>query len=84
MIVVTVELWPYGYEENKQLLHKVWIWNDATAHKDTVGNYGARLSNKGGKGWWKVLKVRDFPRKRLNSLDLLYRVLREALGERNK
>lgn len=49
------------------------------------GNYFAALFTRGEKPrTWKEVRVFGFPRKKLNAYDLLYRVLREAVGDRNK
>lgn len=81
MIRVTVELIPWGVGK-PQHLGTAEIFNDATG-TTTRGNYGFRLFSR-NKRLYKEGEVKDFPRKRLLAYDLLYRVLREAMGERNE
>jgi hypothetical protein len=84
MIRVTVELVPFGFEENKRHLGTAEIWNDATGTLD-VGNYKYRLSKWGRPDVnWKEGKVKGFPRKSRGAWDLLYLVLRDAVASRNK
>ncbi len=50
-----------------------------------IGKYRAVLFTKGNKPRiWKTALVEGFPRTRLQAYDLLYRVLRETVGGRNK
>ncbi len=84
MIVVHVEMWPKGDEKRKYHLGTAKIANDKTGTGAT-GNYKATLSRKGSpNSIWKTVNVKGFPRKRLLTWDLVYRVLREAIGGRNE
>lgn len=87
MIKVTIELWPMGNEARKQNLGEIIIANDATG-SNHIGNYWFKLMKSARyaktAGVWKKGEVKDFPRTRLGPYDLLYRVLREAVGVRNK
>ena len=84
MLRITIELVPFGVEARKREIGKIDIWNDATGGRGT-GNYGWRVYKRGLPGrLWKSGSVRRFPRLRLTAYDLLYRVLRDAVGERNK
>ena len=80
MIVIKVELWPYGYEERKEDLGVCAIWNTGEG-TPTRGSYRYRL-------WFerKMISgdIDNFPRKRLTAWDLLCRILVKALGDRNK
>lgn len=49
----------------------------------TRGTYIAQLFGKSHR-FMRTVRVEDFPRKRLLAHDLLYRVLREAVGWRNQ
>lgn len=81
MIVVTIELWPHGDSKRKQLLGCGAIANDGSGSNST-GNYNFELSDRSGK-LWKSGEIKGFPRKRLLGWDLLFRILRQAVGERN-
>lgn len=81
MVVVTVELWPFGDETKKRPLGRVEIENDATGDADR-GNYVVRLAHAGrffGKpGWWKTGGVKGFAR-HLSPYHLLLGALAAAL-----
>lgn len=81
MIRVTVELVPHGTGEPVRLGSAV-IANDGTGGMK-VGNYEFALAGKKLNRWWRRGRVEKFPRLRLGPWDLLYRVLREAVGDRN-
>lgn len=81
MIRVTVELLPGGYETNKRKLAQVYISNDCTGTR-TRGNYCAKLWRRRFQPW-RTTEVKDFPRTRLGALDLLYRVLKASVADRN-
>lgn len=89
MIHVTIELWPYGREENKKTLGVINIANDATGTHDR-GNYLAKVfrSSKSlgslEKVKWTTVRVFGFPRHTLTAYDLLLRVLLAAQGKKNK
>lgn len=81
MIRVTVELIT---PRKVELLGTATIFNNGEG-TETSGNYTVRLSTRGRNARpWKSGYVRGFPRKRLGGWDLLYRALREIVGERNK
>jgi len=83
MLVIKIELWPRGDEKEKKLLHVGWIGNVGTGTR-TSGNYKYVLSQRNTPG--RTLRkgfINGFPRKRLSAWDLLYRCLREAVGDRN-
>lgn len=82
MIYVKVELWPFGDRTKAKPLGEMYIANDATGSL-TRGNYKAILKNSVGRTF-RACKVADFPRKRLNVYDLMFRVLRTAVGDRNE
>ena len=81
MIVVDITLHPAAGGPPESL-GSVTIVNtgDGTL---TQGNYRAMLRGKRGRHM-KGIRVENFPRKRLLVHDLLYRVLREAVGQRNQ
>jgi len=82
VIVVTVELWPGGDKSRAQVLGRAAIINEGTGTLSR-GTYAATFSDKAGR-LWRAIEVRGFPRKRLLAWDLLYRALRDAVGERNR
>lgn len=84
MLVIRVELWPHGREEDRELLGIATVSNDGTGDKHT-GNYTVALSK-----WephadqlWKSDYVKGFPRLKRGPWDLLYRALRACVGKRN-
>lgn len=81
MIRVTIELIPYGVGKSKHL-GTIDIANDGTGTK-TKADYIVRGYNKAG-AKWKTGKVLDFPRKKLLVFDLLYRALKDLIGDRNE
>lgn len=83
MIRVTIELFPHGLDKNKQTLGICEIWNKCTG-TNTRGNYGFRFFKKGTKTIWKSGDIESFPREKLLSWDLLYRILKTTIGERNE
>lgn len=90
MIVIRVELWPYGFEEQKETLGTAVIFNNGTGTKSS-GNYRAIFGKRGqdllktirGRRPWREVEVKDFPRERLLGWDLVFRALRAAVGDRN-
>ena len=81
MLVVRIELWPGGCEDRKRTLATGTITNLGTGSK-TRGNYFADLRDAAGR-LWRHGTVTNFPRKRLLAWDLLHRVLRNLLGDRD-
>ena len=80
MIVVDVTLYPSDGGP-AQRIGSIDIVNTGDG-TPTQGNYRATLRGKQGQRI-RSIRVEGFPRKRLLAYDLLYRVLREAVGERN-
>lgn len=83
MLVIKVELWPQGDSNRAVSQGYATITNDASGTL-TVGNYRVAISQRDGNRPWKEGQVKGFPRKQLGAWDLLYRALREMVGERNK
>lgn len=83
MIVVKIELWPRGNEDNKRQIGEIRTANDATG-TNSRGNYDGMLFTKHrNPRVWKRGRVVDFPRQRMNVYDLLLQILRSAIGDRN-
>lgn len=69
----------------RTLLATADVWNDGGETRSsggTRGAYVAELKGRGGRAW-KRIRVEGFPRRRLLAADLLYRILRVAVGDRN-
>jgi len=81
VIVIKIEMWPGGDEKKAFPLASGIIFNDATGTPES-GNYVGELRDKSGRRWRKVC-VQAFPRRRLMAWDLLYRILKEAVSDRN-
>lgn len=86
MVVVKIELWPFGSEDRKRELGRAFIWNTGKG-SSTRGEYKFQLLKKGkeyvmNKNVWKEGEIKDFPRKRLLGYDLLYRALDSVLKDR--
>jgi hypothetical protein len=81
VVFVKIELWPSDIEDNAVLLGGIAIADDSFS-TPSCGNYNATLvSNEGVR--YKSVRVEGFPRDRLLVFDLLYRVLKAAVGTRN-
>ena len=81
MLVIRIELWPGGCEARKRTLATGTITNLGTGSQ-TRGNYFADLRDAAGRPW-RHGPVTDFPRKRLLAWDLLYRTLKNLVGDRD-
>ena len=87
MLRVTIELFPFGDESKRKTLGVIDISNNG---KGTFieGSYNFKLTKEPPiakkQGIWKKGCLDGFPRLRLGPYDLLYRVLHEAVGNRNK
>lgn len=87
MIRVTLELIPATNPKAVRHLGTITIANDGVKSRATdsrEGDYIYALSVRGQpRRVWKEGRVEGFPRLRLGAYDLLLRVLRAAVGERN-
>jgi len=77
MLVIKVELWPFGFEDGKRELEQICIINDETGTND-IGNYEV-VHSSDGSNIPRLVRVEDFDRK-LGALELLRRGL-EKLKE---
>lgn len=82
MIRVTVELISAIHPSRNQILGVAEISNDASGSRSR-GNYRFALSRRGGKGIFRRGEVTNFPRNQRLGWDLLYLVLKAAVGGRN-
>lgn len=86
MIVVRIEMWPGGREEQARELQRMTISN--IGGSATSGDYrvralkGAEYSKRPGTTWRSGV-VRSFPRKKLGPFDLLLRALIAIVADRN-
>lgn len=80
MLVIKIELWPYGRESLKQTLSEGHIINDGTGNS-TNGNYKVILKDKAGKVW-KTGEVKGFKRKQKIAWYLLYEALKMLLSKK--
>lgn len=91
MLVVNIELWPFGDRTNADLERTIVIWNDGTG-THARGNYKYRIGRKHGDenphdlaiGEAKPYRqgeIKGFPRRSLTEVDLLARVLADALDK---
>jgi hypothetical protein len=87
MVVVKIELWPGGSEEHKEEIGSMKITNKGATEDGKFGRYFYELfkSKKYSKseGVWKKGEMHWFPRLTRGPYDILYRVLKEAVGSRN-
>jgi len=86
MLRITIEILPFGFEKNKRHLGTATIANDGTGTLKT-GNYTYKLSKWGRPdAVWRRGHITGFPRGGRGSLgpwDLLFRVLKDAVGRRS-
>jgi hypothetical protein len=72
MLVIKIELWPFGSEENKREICRGVIGNTGKGDHET-GEYVYFLKDKGE--FYKKGEVKDFPRLKKNAWDLLKKCL---------
>ena len=77
MLVVKIELWPFGQEKFKKELGRLEICNDGEGTM-TRGNYYTRSETL------ETIKVEDWPRTERNAWELLKEVLNKALTLKEK
>ncbi len=83
MLIVKIEMWPGGAEEEAQTVGIMQIVNDESGSYGK-GNYDARILK-----WektdesWKEGRIDAFPRAKLGHWDLVYRALKSMIGYRN-
>jgi len=81
MIKITVDFVKWGIGKPEEL-SVMTIANDGTGTK-TRGNYTYKITQKRTGVLWKSGRIDDFPRKRLGHWDLIFRCLKDAIGDRN-
>lgn len=75
MIRITIELWPHGNENTKEVIGLIDISNDGTG-TSSRGNYQARFP-RSTKNWYFQKIVTNWPR---NS-KTIYQLVREVLNQ---
>lgn len=81
MIKITIELYPHGRIEGKRRLGYAIIANDGSGTKSR-GNYNIKLFKEDDNKPWKTCEIKGFKRLLFNAWDLLYGVLKKAIGSR--
>jgi hypothetical protein len=81
MIYIKVELWPFGDKTKAKSLGEMYVAN--VGGTSTRGVYKSLLKDSKGRAFRKG-EVTDFPRKRLGAFDLMYRALKNMVGDRNE
>jgi hypothetical protein len=76
MLVIKIEIWPFGVEENKRPIGNLKIANDGTGDAET-GNYFA-FFNDNRKD---LIKIKNFPRSVKDAWHLLYEVMKKEYGK---
>lgn len=80
-------MWPGGDKERQYPLAEIRIANVSNLADISNYKYGIVRKSRGKNSRslpTRTGEVKGFPRKRLNVLDLVYRVLRDEVGERNE
>lgn len=78
MLVVNVELWPYGNESEKKTIAKMGIANDGTSGSSRIGNYVAVANTD--RGDFEVGAIKNHDR-RYDVWELVYRVIQEMSSQ---
>lgn len=81
MIYIRVELWPGGDKKRATVLAEAEIAN--ISNLSPRSSYRYQLYGKKGAPMG-FGQIHHFPRKRLMAWDLIYRVLKDARGDRNE
>ena len=83
MLVVRIELWPFGNRENARLIGVCKIANDGTGNPE-FGNYNVALSHSvERKDMWKKGRV-ERHRRSLSPYHLVYKAIKACLWPRKK
>jgi len=74
MLVIKIEIWPFGLEEKKRNIGTLKIVNNGTGNT-FEGNYNAFFNDNKDN----ITKIQKFPRTEKNAWNLLYEVLKKRL-----
>jgi hypothetical protein len=83
VIVVKLEMWPFGDETKAYPLGRTYIWNTGSGGTK-IGNYAAAVCKKGSVDRSKPLRtgfVDEYPRLSYNVWRLIIRALKSAFPE---
>lgn len=86
MLRVAIELWPGGDRQNRREIGVAHIALEGLSADRSRGDYRVQIArarrNAKRLSRWRSGETRNFPRLRLNAWDLVYRALRDVVGER--
>lgn len=83
MIVIKVELWPFGSEERAEEIGRMTITNDGTSRNPMRGDYNTKIMRRGTTD--KVQKqgrVENYPRKSYSVWELVRRALNDIYSKK--
>lgn len=84
MIVLKLEMWPRGDQAKAYPIATMAVSLDPkTAGSNTSRSYNWRISRQGNKGTWKSGYVEGHNKNLRGPWDLIYRILKDAVGSRN-
>ena len=85
MLKITIELISAADERWHREKWEAELFNTAKNPQHPArGDYILNIVRKGGGPIWKQGAVKNFPRQKLGPWDLLYRALKDAVGDRNE
>ncbi|KKL72448.1 hypothetical protein LCGC14_2084810 [marine sediment metagenome] len=79
MIVIRVEMWPFGSKSNSRTLATAKITNMMTSASANLGNYKVELTLANENKIWRKIEVKGFRRKSYNIWYLLKLILNELI-----
>jgi hypothetical protein len=83
MIVVKLEMWPFGDESKAYPLGRTYIWNKGSGTQER-GDYGVAVAKKGGVDRMNPLRsgtIENYPRLSYSVWRLIIRALKSAFPE---
>jgi hypothetical protein len=81
MLRITIELVPFGFDAQAEVLKTIYIVNDGTGTKTKGNYYMVRARPSKGKRLKHMADVKSWPRKRYGVLRLLWECLNEYYSE---
>lgn len=98
MIVLSVDVWPFGDRSRARDMGTVLVWNIGGTEQE--GRYGFKILKFNQRkeyedklqspsaippsACWRSGTISGFPRQKQGPLDLLYRILHRSIGARNR
>lgn len=84
MLVIQVQMWPRGDKSKAYSLGTLTVALDPnTVPTDRLRNYSWRITRFKDKGTWKSGRIEGHNPKTRGPWDLIFRILRDAVGFRN-